>query len=167
MLLNDGAGADYKFEPGKRYRLRMIAVSALASFMVNFDSHDMYIIMNDASYVKKQQAKQLRISPAQRFDVIIESHERETRNFPFLVTLDQNADWTTTNLTSLKWPHNVTGHLIMDPSLPKRTDYTVHRWLPYDDAALSPHDGRAMLPPCTKTFVFDFTIGNDKFGIHR
>lgn len=167
LLLNDGAGADYKFEVGKRYRLRLISVAAFASFMLQFDSLDMKVIMNDGAYVKKTKVSQLRIAPAQRFDVILEVKKDNTkRNYPFLVSLDQNLDWTTNNLTALNWPHNATGYVITDPAGDKKP-IAVDRWQPYDDSTFRPWDGKKILAPATKTFVFNFNSGNDKFGIHR
>ena len=166
LLLNDGAGADYVFEPGKSYRLRIISVAAFASFMVHFDSHEMLVIMNDAAYLKRESVSQLRLSPAQRFDVILEAKGGDDRNYPFLVSLDQNADWTTNNLTALSWPHNATGYLVTDAEGDRGTD-VVGRWIPHDDSHLQPWDDKKILPPSTKTFVFNFEVGNDKYGIHR
>jgi iron transport multicopper oxidase len=106
------------------------------------------------------------MAPAQRFDVILEGNGKDHGNYPFLVSLDQNPDWTTNNLTSLIWPHNATGYLVMDPSGDRGT-YVVDRWKPHDDSQLEPWDGKEILPPATKTFVFNFDVGHDKYGIHR
>ena len=163
MLLNDGQSTDYPFEVGKNYRFRIINVSAFASAMIHFDSHDMNVIMNDAAYVEQEIAYMLRVAPAQRYDVIIKGIERDNRNFGFLVSLDQNRDYTQPGAT---WRLNSTGYLVMDPEGERRPD-VVEVWRPSDDSHFKPYDGGAILPAPDKTFVFNFESCRDSHGILR
>jgi iron transport multicopper oxidase len=171
LLVNDGKSADYKFEKGKRYRFRVINYAAFASAMIHFDSHDLNVIMNDASYIEKEKALQLRVTPAQRFDFIIEATKQDNRNYPFLVSLDQNRDWTNPRTTPpISWPFNITGYLIMDTAGDRPKD-VVGAWTPSDDSHFKPlatdgHDTE-LLPSPDKTIVLDFTPCLDKFGIPR
>lgn len=168
MLLNEGQGSEYPMDPYKRYRFRIISVAAFASFMIHFDSHPMYIIMNDAAYIKKKGVYQLRIAPAQRFDVIIGGCRggRHRTNYPFLVSLDQNADWTN-HTKPLGFPHNATGHLIMDPTGERKEHKAVAKWSPHNDAHLKPLRDCDILPESTTIFEFNFETCSDEFGIHR
>lgn len=163
ILLNDGQGADYPFEVGKNYRFRIINVSASASAMIHFDSHDMNVIMNDAAYVQQEIAYQLRVTPAQRYDVIVKGIDRDNRNFGFLVSLDQNRDYTQPGAA---WRLNSTGFLVMDPEGERRPD-VVDVWRPSDDSHFKPYDGGAILPAPDKTFVFNFESCRDSHGILR
>lgn len=162
MLLNDGQGADYDFEVGKNYRFRIINIGAASSAMIHFDSHDMNVIMNDAAYVEQEIAYQLHIAPAQRFDVIVKAIDRDNRNFGFLVSLDQNRDYTRPGAA---WRTNSTGYLVMDPEGERRPD-VVDVWRPFDDSHFKPLDG-GILPAADKTFVFNFEHCSDEFGILR
>jgi iron transport multicopper oxidase len=166
LLVNDGAGANITWTEGKKYRFRFISMAAFASVMVHFDSHAMQVIMTDGSYVKQKDAHQLRISPAQRYDVIICSSERDRRNYPFLMSLDQNRDWEHDPVDRVVWPFNQTGYLIMDPNgaFPQ---HSVETWQPADDSHFEPLDGRAVYGPVTRSIVLDFAFCRDVNNLPR
>jgi iron transport multicopper oxidase len=96
MLLNDGQRSDYAFDRTKTYRFRIISFAALTSFMINFKSLPMTVIMNDASYINSEEVNQLRLAPGQRYDVLIHgSVAADGENYPFLISMDGNPDYTT------------------------------------------------------------------------
>lgn len=163
MLLNDGQGADYDFKAGKNYRFRIINMGAASSAMIHFDSHDMNVIMNDGAYVKKKSAHQLHVTPAQRYDVIIKGSRRDRRNFGFLVSLDQNRDYTKAGAA---WRTNSTGYLVMKPNGERKPD-VVKEWRPFDDSQFKPLNDKKILPAADKTLVFNFEHCLDKHGILR
>ncbi|MBE3047948.1 hypothetical protein IMZ48_36650, partial [Candidatus Bathyarchaeota archaeon] len=160
MLLNDGQGTDYDFEMGKNYRFRIINMGAASSAMIHFDSHDMNVIMNDAAHVEQQIAYQLHVAPAQRYDVILKCISRDNRNFDFVVSLDQNRDYTKDGAT---WKTNSTGCLVMDPEGERRPD-VVEAWRPFDDAHFKPLGGADILPAADKTLIFNFEHCTDEYG---
>lgn len=131
--------------------------------MIHFDSHGMNVIMNDAAYIEQEVADMLRITPAQRYDVIIKGIERDNRNFGFLVSLDTNRDYTQPGAT---WTLNSTGYLVMDPEGERRPN-VVDVWTPSDDAHFKPYDGCEIMPAPDKTFVFNFELCTDSHGIRR
>ncbi|CAP72621.1 uncharacterized protein PODANS_2_530 [Podospora anserina S mat+] len=145
MIINEGAGLNVNFTKGRKYRFRMISFAALASAMIHFDSHDINIIMNDADYLQKEVKYQLRIATAQRYDFIIECIDRDNDNYPFLISLDINRDWTNPDLGPLQWPHNYTGYLTMDYNKPNTKKDVVHKWKPADDSHFKPYDNEAIL----------------------
>ncbi|KAK2007547.1 multicopper oxidase [Colletotrichum eremochloae] len=166
MVVNDGLGANFKFEKGKTYRIRLINYSALVSFMVHFDSHDMNVIMSDAAYNKETTAYMLRIAPAQRHDILIKATESDNRNYGFLIAGDVNPDFTNKTLPPQLWPFNYTGQLVMFPDRPFGTD-VVNEWRPSDDAVFEPLGDVPILPPATKILLFEWTFCEDKNGITR
>jgi iron transport multicopper oxidase len=167
IIVNDGRDANVEFVKGKTYRFRIISFAALGSAMLHFDSHTMQVIMNDGSYVKKHQAYQLRIAPAQRYDVLISAINSDHRNYPFLVSLDVNPDFTNPNTPfPIQWPFNFTGYLIMQPGGELPQD-VVEDWHPVDDSHFEPLDDAPALAPVTKTIVLDFNFCFDKNGIPR
>ncbi|KAK4201637.1 putative iron transport multicopper oxidase FET3 [Triangularia verruculosa] len=145
MIINEGAGLNVNFTKGKKYRFRMISFAALASAMIHFDSHDINIIMNDGAYLQKEVKYQLRIATAQRYDFIIECIDRDNDNYPFLISLDVNRDWTNPDLGPLQWPHNYTGYLIMDYDKPNTKKDVVQKWKPADDSHFKPYDNETIL----------------------
>jgi iron transport multicopper oxidase len=166
ILVNEGAGSRINFVKGKKYRVRMINFSAFASAMVHYDSHTMKVIMNDAAYLKQEDAYQLRITAAQRYDYIIEAIDRDKGNFPFLISLDINRDWT--NKTQpLRWPHNYTGYLVMDESQPLTKLDVVDEWRPADDSHFKPLDDAPMYPSYDKLIELDFKFCLDQNGYPR
>ncbi|OHE92868.1 multicopper oxidase [Colletotrichum orchidophilum] len=165
IVVNDGAGAQFKFEKGKTYRIRMINYAAFASFMIHFDSHDMNVIMSDAAYIKQKTSYMLRIAPAQRYDVLIKCIDRDNRNYGFLIAGDINPDYSNKDLAQ-SWPFNYTGQLVMFPDRAFGAD-VVTAWRPSDDAVFEPYGDVAILPAATKIFQFDWQFCNDKNGIPR
>ncbi|KAG7284869.1 hypothetical protein NEMBOFW57_009484 [Staphylotrichum longicolle] len=155
ILVNEGQGARVNFVKGKTYRIRIISFAAFASAMVHFDSHTMSVISNDAAYIQKQEAYQVRVAPAQRYDVLISAIERDSGNFPFLVTLDINCDWTD-SAAQLRWGLNYTGYLVMDALQPLTNVDVVDKWQLVDDAHFKPYNRAPAYPSYDKLIQLDF-----------
>ncbi|KAB5554568.1 iron transport multicopper oxidase FET3 [Coniochaeta sp. 2T2.1] len=164
IIVNEGGDGQISFVKGKTYRIRIISFAAFASAFVHFDSHTMSVIMNDGSYIKNNSAYQLRIAPAQRYDVLVSAIDRDRRNYPYLVALDINKDFA--NDASVSWPHNFTGQLVMDKNQNFTTD-VVNAFRPQDDSNFAPYDGAAAFGPVTKTLTMNFEFCTDQNGIGR
>ncbi|KAL2159126.1 hypothetical protein VTH06DRAFT_2885 [Thermothelomyces fergusii] len=166
ITVNEGQGLHIKFAKGKRYRIRMISFSAFGAAMVHFDSHTMNVIAIDGAYVKKEDAYQLRIAPAQRYDVLLSPSDSDEGNYPFLVSLDINRDWTNSS-EEMVWPHNYTGYLVMDESQPLDKVDVVDKWQPADEARFQPYDGAAAYGTYQKLIKLDFAFCLDQNGYPR
>ena len=164
IIVNEGGDGQISFVKGKTYRLRIISFAAFASALIHFDSHTMTVIMNDGSYIKSNSAYQLRVAPAQRYDVLISAIDRDRRNYPYLVALDINKDFA--NDANPQWPHNFTGQLVMDKALNFTTD-VVGAFRPQDDSNFAPYDDGAAFGPVTKTLTMNFDFCTDQNGIGR
>jgi iron transport multicopper oxidase len=159
FLINEGKDFNIPFQVGKTYRVRVISFAALASFMINFDSHTMDVIMTDGSYVQKQVVDTLRVAPAQRYDFLLTSKKEDSgKNIPFLVAMDANRDFT---VPGAVWPANQTGYLITDPSLPNQGVDVVDVFQPFDEGEYAPLNKKHALDPVTKTWVLDFSFCRD------
>jgi iron transport multicopper oxidase len=194
-LLNDStANVTLKFEPGKTYKVRVINMGALASTMLQFDSHDMTIIEVDGEYVKKQDTQQIRVSPAQRYSFLLEAKGDSRDKYAFLAAFDINRDFTQPNSS---WQLNVTGYIEYDSenestkTVTVPGPYVVHNWDPLDDFTLevSPdlflgevggshiehnetnlfqaYNNQQLLQSPDKRITLDFKFGFDKLGIPR
>ncbi|KAG8710675.1 Laccase-1 [Ceratobasidium sp. 423] len=65
-----------KVKRGKRYRLRLINTSALASFMFSAQNHKLKVIAADAVPVKPYEVDSLEILAGQRYDCILEANQK-------------------------------------------------------------------------------------------
>ncbi|KAK0728667.1 multicopper oxidase like protein [Lasiosphaeria miniovina] len=166
LLINDGKGADINFVKGKTYRIRMICYSALSSAFIHFEKHVMNVIMTDASYIQEQEADMLRIAPAQRYDFLLTAGDNDSGNYPFLISLDTNRDYTNASL-GVSFPHNYTGYLVMDNSKRLDNTLTVSKWEPYDDSKFKGKDGAGPLSPRNELVELDFKFCFDKNGDPR
>lgn len=164
VIVNEGGDGLINFVKGKTYRVRIISFAAFASAFLHFDSHTMTVIMTDGSYIKSNSATQLRITPAQRYDVLISAIDRDHRNYPYLVALDVNRDFA--NDPAPVYPYNFTGQLVMDPRLNFTTD-VVGSFRPQDDQNFAPYDDAAAFGPVTKTLTMNFDFCLDSNGIGR
>ena len=165
LIVNEGVGAKIPIVKGKTYRLRFISFAAFASVMVEIDSHNLDVIMNDATYVKKDKATQLRIAPAQRYDVLVQANGKD-QNYPILFSLDMNRDWKNDPPAQIVWPHNVTGQLVQDPNGPF-TELSVASWTPVEDSQFSPFDDMAVLEPVSQRVVLNFAFCRDVNNLPR
>jgi iron transport multicopper oxidase len=163
IIVDEGGNGHINFVKGKTYRIRIISFAAFASAFIHFDSHTMQVIMNDGSYIQKAQAYQLRIAPAQRYDVLISAIDRDHRNYPYLVALDINRDFTQDGSV---YPHNFTGQLVMDPSQ-NFTQDVVSVWRPVDDSHFTSLDGAPKYEPVDKIIELDFDFCFDVNGFPR
>lgn len=136
-IINDGGDGHITVKPGKTYRLRMINWAAMFSMFVQFDSLNMNVISIDSSYVQKKSVKNLRISAAQRSDVLVTIPEDADRNYPYLVAMDLNQDYA-------------------DPEPPRPIQFPVQKFEPFDDSDFSPHDDEPAYGPVTKQWVLNF-----------
>lgn len=167
MLLNDGIDpVEYKFDNLTTYRFRIISFAAFASFMIQFDSHDMTVIASDAGYIDSEIASQLRIAPAQRYDVLLRPKSSpDLGNYPFLVGMDQNPDYTNPDLPVV-WRLNATGHLVADSTFEKR-EMAVGSWDPADDSLWTPYGNKPIFPQPDKVFELDFQFCIDENNTPR
>ncbi|CAG8498324.1 4808_t:CDS:2 [Ambispora gerdemannii] len=63
--------AKFKFQRGKRYRLRLINTSAQALIFFSIDNHDLNIIETDGFDIKFQQAHRVPVHAGQRVSVVV------------------------------------------------------------------------------------------------
>ncbi|KAI1467875.1 putative ferroxidase [Daldinia caldariorum] len=156
-LVNDGGNTHISVKAGKTYRFRIINWSAMFATFIQFDSLDMDVISMDASYVERQSAKQLRVSAAQRFDALITIPEDADRNFPYLVALDINQDYTDKDPPRpVVYLLNVTGMLVTDSDKDTSGTLTVDKFEPFDDSTFQPHDSKEVYDPVDKQLVLNF-----------
>lgn len=164
ILLNEGGSNKVTFKKGKTYRLRIINFSAFASCMVHFNSHPMKVIMQDGSYITEVTAYQLRLSAAQRYDVLITASNTDSGNYPFLFSLDINPDY---HNPFLGWRYNKTGYLVTNYSKPTTSVDVVNVWNPADDSLFTNPTGASALGPLSTTITLDFAFCIDKNSIPR
>ncbi len=167
-LVNEGSDGHIPIEPGKTYRIRIVNFSALTAAFVVFNSLQMQIIMIDGTYVRKQAANQLRILAAQRYDVLITIGDNGLQNYPYLIALDTNADYTAKDATpSISYRTNFTGQLVNDPKGNLRGMSVVEKFYPQDDMLLVPFDEQPAFGPVVKQWVLNFDYCRDANGYPR
>ncbi|EMR64497.1 putative iron transport multicopper oxidase fet3 protein [Eutypa lata UCREL1] len=164
IIVNEGGDGHIPVEAGKTYRFRVINFSALTSTFLKIKSHDMSVIMTDASYVKKQATSVLRISPAERYDFLVTIDKERESNIPFLFALDSNPDYTAGNAS---FHFNFTGQLVVDPEGDLTQTVPVDEFDPLDETKLESYDGRESYGPVTKQWVLDFDFCLDNNGYPR
>lgn len=169
IIVNEGGSSLVSFEAGKTYRFRIISFAALAAAFLTFEGHTMEIIMQDGSYITPVEADLIRVSTAQRYDVIIRACEDDTENYPFLFVLDTNPDWTTPETSPLpvSWNHNYTGYLVGDADGDFPAPPVLDALVPIDDSKFTNPYGDGPYGPLTQTIVIDFNFCFDNYSIPR
>lgn len=165
LLLNDASSSSLNFAAGKTYKIKIISMAAFASVFFQFDSHTMRVIEIDGTYVEKKDAYQIRVSPAQRYTVLLNAQPTARKNYAFLASLDMNRDFA--NDAAPVFPFNITGNIIYDAAKPLPAPYVVNKWKPIDDFDLVALDKKPMLGAPDLDIRLDFKFGLDAGGIPR
>jgi iron transport multicopper oxidase len=158
LLLNDSQNVTFNFDAGKTYKINIISMAAFASTLLQFDSHTMRIIGVDGTYIQEHDAYQIRVSPAQRYTVLLNAQPTTRRNYAFLASLDENRDFA--NDPAPVYPLNVTGYIVYDDTKPLPGPYVVNKWSIVNDFTFVALDNQALLgePDVEITLDFNFCI---------
>lgn len=71
-----GKRLNVDFEPGKRYRMRLISAALHTDFKFSIDNHNMTIIANDFVPIYPIESNFIAINSGQRYDVIVEASQQ-------------------------------------------------------------------------------------------
>lgn len=88
---NIGKYAELEFEPGKRYRLRVINAAAMAHFWFSIDEHELQVIEADSTEIQPVKAHYVPISAGQRYSVIVEAKPQQKKG-PFWMRAEMNEE---------------------------------------------------------------------------
>jgi iron transport multicopper oxidase len=154
-LLNDKPTEIFDIKPGKKYLFRIIDMSALAAHFVQFDGHNMTVVAIDGVPTKPKTTQTIRLTPAQRYDVIIEGKGNATQNYAFITQMDNQ-------LFDENQPDGVTignGILRYSSKFPDPPKLTTHE-TPIDDIVLYPADGQKSLSKPDRVLNFTINFGD-------
>jgi FtsP/CotA-like multicopper oxidase with cupredoxin domain len=86
-----GDEQDHKIsvQPGKTYLIRMVNMGAFAGQYVWFEGHTMRVVEVDGIYTEPKEAKQLYITAAQRYSVLVTMKDDASANFPIVGSMDE------------------------------------------------------------------------------
>ncbi|WRT64797.1 uncharacterized protein IL334_001731 [Kwoniella shivajii] len=130
------------FEAGKKYKMRVINMSALAMFLIAIDQHDMKIIEVDGVEVEPYPIDVLTISVAQRYSVIIEAKEGADINYAMAVMQSEEMyDYIPDELVL-----NNTIQITYNSDAPPAPEALYDETLDLDDTELVPLLKREMAP---------------------
>ncbi|ORY28145.1 putative iron transport multicopper oxidase FET3 precursor [Naematelia encephala] len=87
--LSSGVGvsnnASLTFEPGKKYRIRIINMSSLAMFFINIDQHQMYVIETDGIEMEPYPIDTVTIAVSQRYSMLVEAKNTTGTNYAMMI----------------------------------------------------------------------------------
>ncbi len=137
--------------------VRIINVSAIAAFLVNFDQHEMTVIEVDGVYTKTQKTNLISLSAGQRMSVLIHAKPNANQNFAFVGAMDPSMFDSLPAGLDL----NATGYLVYDDSKPLPLEAPTFNSYDgaVDDFGLVPYDGLALLEPVSHQILFDVNPG--------
>ncbi|KAK8153972.1 conidial pigment biosynthesis oxidase Abr1/brown 1 [Phyllosticta citrichinensis] len=149
-------------KPGEKVYIRIVNMGALAFQNIEFDQHDFQVVAIDGVPVKPTTWKGLRITPGQRYDIVLTGLDKPSGNYAFAV---QQAITRTKTLGILNY-----GGRRFVPN-----NFSVDESLAGDDFTLQPTTGEKILEPVDQRIVLDsrqlyykdvgsrITLGNDSY----
>lgn len=163
-------------EPGKTYRMRFIAATAISLITLGIEGHNnLTIIEADGAYTKPTTIDHLQFATGQRFSILF-----QTKTLAELQALNQYSFWI--QYENRERPANISGYAILSynvPSLelpqslpetkPLELPQTVYNWLEY---ALQPYNAtsNAFPPGSTRTVIINvhqagiYITSNDSYS---
>ncbi|WVR04611.1 hypothetical protein IAU60_001622 [Kwoniella sp. DSM 27419] len=130
------------FEAGKRYKIRVVNMSALSMFLIAIDQHDMQIIEVDGVEVEPYDIDVLTISVAQRYSVIVEAKSTAEVNYAMAVMQSEEMyDYIPDDLVL-----NNTIQITYDPEAPPAPEAYYDEIPDLDDTVLVPLLKKEMAP---------------------
>ena len=88
-LMNDTQNLEIPVEPKKTYMFRIINMGAFAAHYFWFEGHSMRIVEVDGIYTDPAEADQIYITAAQRYSVLVTTHDDASSNFAIVGSMDQ------------------------------------------------------------------------------
>ncbi|KAG0334070.1 hypothetical protein BG004_000569 [Podila humilis] len=130
-LINHQKDAKFNFVPGKTYRLRVINMSALATFQFHIDGHDLDIVEVDGVDVQRATVKTLPIASGQRYSVLVKARNDTSFNYALhgdMIMHSSSVHPPTTPTTSTTSSMDHGGHspptVTNSPEMPHTPDMT-------------------------------------------
>ncbi|KAK8847393.1 hypothetical protein IAR55_005251 [Kwoniella newhampshirensis] len=130
------------FEAGKKYKIRVINMSALAMFFLAIDQHDIKIIEVDGVEVEPYILDVLTIAVAQRYSILVEAKNQTDRNYAMsIMQAEDMYDYLPEGLVL-----NNTVQIAYSTSNPPASEVSYDETEDFDDTVLVPLLKAAMAP---------------------
>ncbi|KAF2140132.1 multicopper oxidase [Aplosporella prunicola CBS 121167] len=141
-LLNDGQPAEYSIRPGQQLLFRIINLSALANYFIEFEGHDMTVVEVDSVPVNPQTLQTLTITPGQRYNIVITGLANASRNYAF-----------TTKMDVLGYENH--GILRYSDAWADPAPHSIDTYNRGEEQQFIPADGEPLLGPVAQTITLD------------
>lgn len=157
-LLNDRKDQVFAFVPGKTYRLRIVAMTAIAMFNVWIDGHQMTVVEADGIDVEPYNVTSLSVASAQRYSVLVTALNSTEFNYKLNAAFDlQMFDNPPASLDPL-----VTATLQYKQGAPMFAPTSMVDFESFDDTELIPLIPLAAVKPDVSIeFAASFGVYND------
>jgi FtsP/CotA-like multicopper oxidase with cupredoxin domain len=87
-LINDSPSTKFFVQPNRTYFLRVINMSALASFLLYLEDHNLTVIEADGVYTKPLTVDNLFFGSAQRYGVLLKTQPTSAKNYAMLAAMN-------------------------------------------------------------------------------
>lgn len=88
-LMNDTQNATFAVQPGKTYMFHIVNIGGFAAQYFWFEGHKMRIVEVDGIWTEPADADMLYVTVAQRYSVLVTTHNDTTSNFAIVGSMDQ------------------------------------------------------------------------------
>jgi iron transport multicopper oxidase len=160
LIDNTWKGSVYYFQPGKRYRLRFVCMSAMALFNVWIDDHEMLVIEIDGVAIEPYLVKSLPIAAGQRYSVIVNAKLSNRLNYKLHANFDSGM------FNSIPPQTDSYASIIYSPEANLYHSDSKNPSSSFDDLKFEPLH-RQSTENIDIAFTLNANLGVDKFGINR
>lgn len=172
-LINESSNSSVYLKPGKTYLIHMLHIGNFAGVAIYFDDHEFTAVGVDgvATHPRPLGEQNLRIAPAQRWDVLVTTKNDTSKNYAIFGILDLNMLFPPLGIPPPDYNPNMTAYLVYDKAKPLPPPVVLHEFDFFDDVALKPADDGALLGPVDHRIVLDMQdaniTGTPRFNINN
>ncbi|KAF2841516.1 multicopper oxidase [Patellaria atrata CBS 101060] len=150
-IVNDAASTIIPIRSREKLLLRIINIGALAHLFVQFDSHQLTVVAVDSIPVRPRTVDGIRISPGQRYDVLITGKPYATRNYGLITRMDTAIFKANSSSSKL----NCNGILSYSAKLSNPPPLRTTEFSLADDITFQPTDNQPLLEPVDQTITYN------------
>jgi iron transport multicopper oxidase len=156
LLMNEARDVQFPITAGKTYLVHIINMGAIAGTYLQFDQHTVTVVEADGVWTMPYDTNQLYVAVAQRYTVLLKAKTSAAQNFAVVAMMNPNM------FGDMAQPpvNTVTGWLVYNSAATLPKPFTLQRQA-WDDTALIPFEGEALLDPPTFSIYLTVSINQD------
>lgn len=160
--MQDGQNSKIDVQPGKTYLFHIVNIGSFVGSYLTFNDHEITIVEVDGVYTEPKTTKQIYLTVAQRYSVLVTTKKHTNQNFAIQSTLDTEMF---DEVPPWAQP-DVNGYLVYNSKKPLPVVSPLRNFSALDDMTLEPKDRQRVLSRVDHQIIMEMDFITDA-GVNR